>query len=54
MPANLSKRDSNTDVFCECFEIFKSTYFEQNLQTAAFEMFQEKVELKMFQEDLLH
>ena len=54
MHANLSKRDSNTDIFCECFEIFKSTYFEEYLQTAAFEVLQKKVELKMFQENVLH
>ena len=35
----LLKRDSNTGVFCEHWEIFKNTYFEEHLQTAASESF---------------
>ena len=35
----LLKRDSNTGVFCEHWEIFKNTYFEEHLQTAASEIF---------------
>ena len=34
-PANLLKRDFNTDVFSEYCEIFKNTSFEEHLQTAA-------------------
>ena len=53
-PAALLKRDSNTNVSCEYCEIFRNTYFEEHLQTAAFEIFQEKVELKRFQENVSH
>ena len=35
----LLKRDSNTGVFCEHWEIFKNTYFEEHLRTAASESF---------------
>ena len=35
----LLKRDSNTGVFCEHWEIFKNTYFEEHLRTAASEIF---------------
>ena len=38
-PLALLKRDSNTGVFCEHWEIFKSTYFEVHLRTAASESF---------------
>ena len=31
----LLKRDSNTDVFWECCEIFKNTYFQEHLRTAS-------------------
>ena len=31
----LLERDSNIDVFLECFEIFKNTYFEEHLRMAA-------------------
>ena len=34
---NLFKRDSNTDVPCEIFEIFKNTYSEEHLRVAASE-----------------
>ena len=32
---NFIKRDSNTGVSCEYFEIFKNTYFEKHLRTTA-------------------
>ena len=35
----LLKRDSNTSVFYEHWEIFKNTYFEVHLRTAASESF---------------
>ena len=35
----LLKRDSNTGVFCKHWEIFKNTYFEEHLRTAASEIF---------------
>ena len=35
----LLKRDSNAGVFCEHWEIFKNTYFEEHLRTAASESF---------------
>ena len=38
-PPALLKRDSNTDVFREHWEIFKNTYFEQHLRMAASESF---------------
>ena len=38
-PAALLKRDSNTGVFCEHWESFKNTYFEEHLQTAASDSF---------------
>ena len=31
-PAILSKRDSNTNVFSECCEIFKNTYFQEHCE----------------------
>ena len=34
-PANLLKRDSNTVLSSEYCEIFKNTYFEEHLLTAA-------------------
>ena len=34
-PATLSKRDSNTDVSLRYCKIFKNTYFEEHLLTAA-------------------
>ena len=34
-PETLSKRDSNTGVFCETCEIFKNTYFEEHLRKTA-------------------
>ena len=34
-PEILLVRDSNTSVFCETCAIFKSTYFEEQLRTAA-------------------
>ena len=34
-PASFLKRDSNTSVFCEVWETFKNTYFEELLQTTA-------------------
>ena len=33
--AILLKRDFNTDVFLECYEIFRSTFYEEHLRTAA-------------------
>ena len=33
MPATLLKLDSNTDISCETYEIFKNTYFEEHLPT---------------------
>ena len=35
----LLKRDSNTGVFCEHWEIFKNTYLKEHLRTAASESF---------------
>ena len=35
----LLKWDSNTGVFCKHWEIFKNTYFEEHLQTAASDSF---------------
>ena len=35
----LLKRDPNTGVFCEYWEMFKDTYSEEHLWTAAFESF---------------
>ena len=37
-PATLSKRDSNTGIFCECCLIFKNTYFEEHLRTVSGEI----------------
>ena len=34
-PSILLKKGFNTDVFLECYEIFKNTYFEEHLRTAA-------------------
>ena len=35
-PVTLSKRDSITDIFLQILgEIYKNTYFEEHLQTAA-------------------
>ena len=34
-PASLLKRGCNTGVFCEYCEIFKNTYFEEKIRTAA-------------------
>ena len=31
----LLKRDSNTDISCEYWEIYKKTYFEEHLRMAA-------------------
>ena len=37
------KRDSNTGFFCEIYEIFKNTYFEEHLRTIASKLlFREK------------
>ena len=50
-PATLSKRDSNTGVFCEYCQIFKNNYFEEHLWTAAsesFSLYQFYVSLNVF------
>ena len=37
LATTLLKRHSSTSAFCEYCEIFKCTYFEEVLQTTAFE-----------------
>ena len=48
----LLKRDSNTSVFCELWEIFKNTYFEEHLRTAASESFPTWTDNKEREEDV--
>ena len=35
LESRLLKRDSNTDISCEYCEMFKDTYFEEQLRMAA-------------------